>query len=123
MAQKKRKKSRCTADGVPLAVKIARQRKTHEQTIAAVQDVHQYDAAERMLYMASIALNEEFGFGQSRILRFLLKTVEVSQEYNAICSEDGQDVADAKLLQRIESLYAEKIPSLYSSERKGGGNG
>lgn len=119
MAQKKRKRNRCTANSVPLAVKIAQQRKAREQTVAAVQDVHQHDAAERMLYFASLALNEEFGFGRRRIHRFLLKTVEISQEYTEIMNEDGQDVADEKLRRCIVSLYREKLPSLYSSERKG----
>lgn len=54
---------------------------------------HQHDAAERMLYLAAIALHEAFGFGCGRLKRFLLKTVELSTEYNAIREADGKEYA------------------------------
>ena len=120
MSQKKHKRGRCTANSVPLSVKIARQRKTHEQTVDAIADAHQHDAAERVLYLAALVLHDEFGFGHTRLARFLFKVADISKEYNKIGMEDGWDYADEKVRRRIEELFKEKIPVLYSSEREEG---
>ena len=117
MGQKKHKRGRCTANSVPLSVKIARNRKTAERTVDALADAHQHDAAERVLYLAALVLHDEFGFGHSRLARFLLQVAEISKEYNKIGETDGWDYADEKVRRRIEELFQEKIPTLYSSER------
>lgn len=120
MGQKKNKRGRCTANSVPLSVKIARNRKTHEQTVSALTDARQHDAAERVLYLAALVLHDEFGFGHDRLARFLFGVAEISQEYNKIGVTDGWDVADEKVRRRIEELFKEKVPTLYSSERMEG---
>lgn len=112
-----KKKNRCTANGVPLAVKIQQQRALNKAAIEVVKDVRQTDALERIIYCMIIALNEEFGFGRQRIGRVLDKTAALSQEYNKLRREADVVYADEKLRLRAEEVLGGHISALYGSER------
>lgn len=113
-----KKKSRCTANSVPLVVKIQQQRALNKAVVGAVKDVRQTDALERIVYCMIIALNEEFGFGRQRIGRVLDKTVALSQEYKRKRRETDEVYADEKLRLRAEEVLGGHISTLYGSDRR-----
>ena len=112
-----KKKSRCTANSVPLVVKIQQQRALNKAAIEVVKDVRQTDALERIIYCMIIALNEEFGFGRQRIGRVLDKTAALSQEYKKLRQEADAVYADEKLRRRVEEVLGGRLSTLYGSER------
>lgn len=113
-----KKKNRCTANSVPLVVKIQQQRALNKAAVEAVKDVRQTDALERIIYCMIIALNEEYGFGRERLGRVLDKTAALSQQYNRLRRETDNVYADEKLRLRAEEVLKGSISTLYSSERK-----
>lgn len=71
MAQKKRKKTRCTANGVPLAAKLARdrmlreamQQAAHDATVQVESDIR----TQRALWLSVASIADAYGFGPERI--------------------------------------------------------
>lgn len=75
MAQKKRKKTRCMANGVPLAAKLARDRMIREAMQEAAHDatvqVQSEICTQRALWLAVASIADAYGFGPERMKKFL----------------------------------------------------
>lgn len=56
---------------------------------------------------AAVALNEQFGFGQKRIVDFRNAVQSVMDEYEALQTTDDVDYADAKLEQRYRQIMGD----------------
>ena len=64
------------------------------------------EAANRALWLAVVALNETPGvnLGRERLLRFAGVLSRLTDEFEAMAAEDGQDVALARLARRVEQI-------------------
>ena len=64
------------------------------------------EAANRALWLAVVALNETPGvnLGRERLLRFAEVLSRLTDEFEAMAAEDGQDAALARLSRRVEQI-------------------
>ena len=64
------------------------------------------EAADRALWLAVVALNETPGvnLGRERLVRFSGVLSRLTDEFEAMAAEDGQDVALARLSRRVEQI-------------------
>lgn len=120
MAQKKRKKTRCTADGIPLAVKLARQQMMREEIRAAARDatvkVESDTAIQRALWLAVVSVADAYGFGPQRLQKFFSAFQENSDDLLRMREEVDEDYAYEKLRQKAEQVTGMKIQYLYEHE-------
>ena len=118
MAQKKRKNTRCTANGVPLAAKLARdrmlreamQQAAHDATVQVESDIRTQRALWRSV--ASIA----DGFGPERIKKFFVALQDNSEEFERMKNEVDEDYANEKLRLKAERVTGMEIKYLYEAE-------
>lgn len=66
------------------------------------------EAAERIMWLAVVALNNVFGFGEQRAQRFMDELVKLANEHNAECGED-YDTALEHLRRRLETILKSKV--------------
>lgn len=64
------------------------------------------EAANRALWLAVVALNETPGvnLGRERLLRFAGVLSRLTDEFEAMAAEDGQDAALARLSRRVAQI-------------------
>lgn len=88
MAQKKRKKTRCTANGVPLAAKLARDRMLQEAMHQAAHDatvhVESNIRTQRALWMSVVSIADSFHAGPERMKRHFEALEENSEDFRHV---------------------------------------
>lgn len=75
-----------------------------KQYIDALARQRTKTAIDRTMWLAIVALNDEFGFAEIRAQRFFERMHKVAEAYNAECWQDGDDVADEHLRLRLEKI-------------------
>lgn len=75
-----------------------------KQHIDAVASQRTKTAIDRTMWLAIVALNDEFGFAEIRAQRFFERMHKVAEAYNAECWQDGDDVANEHLRRRLEKI-------------------
>ena len=117
MAQKKRKNTRCTANGVPLAAKLARdrmlreamQQAAHDATVQVESDIR----TQRALWLSVASIADAYGFGPERIKKFFVALQDNSEEFERMKNED---YANEKLRLKAERVTGMEIKYLYEAE-------
>lgn len=122
MAQKKRKKTRCTANGIPLAAKIARERRMREAVQeaahnAAVQ-VESDIRTQRALWLSVASIADAYGFGPERIKKFFVALQDNAEEFARMKAEADEDYANEKLRLKAERVTGMQIQYLYEQEAR-----
>ena len=102
MAQKKRKKTtRSTANGVPLAAKLARdrmlreamQQAAHDATVQVESDIR----TQRALWLSVASIADAYGFGPERIKKFFAALQDNSKECEHMKNEVDEDYAQREV--------------------------
>lgn len=75
-----------------------------KQHIDAVASQRTKTAIDRTMWLAIVALNDEFGFAEIRAQRFFERMHKVAEAYNSECWQDGDDVANEHLRLRLEKI-------------------
>lgn len=123
MAQKKRKKTtRCTANGVPLAAKLARdrmlreamQQAAHDATVQVESDIR----TQRALWLSVASIADAYGFGPERIKKFFAALQDNSEEFERMKTEVDEDYANEKLRLKAERVTGMEIKYLYEAEAR-----
>ena len=122
MAQKKRKKSRCTANGIPLAAKLARERMLRQAVKDAAHDasvrVESDICTQRALWLAVASIADAYGFGPERIKKFFVALQENGEEYARMKDEVDEEYANEKLRLKAERVTGMQIQYLYEQEAR-----
>ena len=120
MAQKKHKRQRCTANSVPLAVKLRQQQlirqEIHEQVHDAVLHVEADTAIQRALWLAVVSVADAYGFGPKRLEKFFAEFQENTDDLMRMTREVDEDYAYEKLRRKAEEVTGIKIQYLYEHE-------
>ena len=78
------------------------------ETARRAEDIARVEraAGDRALWLAVVALNETPGvnLGRERLDRFAGVLSRLTDEFEAMAAEDGQDVALARLARRVEQI-------------------
>ena len=87
------------------AAETARKAEAIAQKAADIAKVETH-AANRALWLAVVALNETPGvnLGRERLVRFAGVLSRLTDEFEAMAAEDGQDVALARLARRVDQI-------------------
>lgn len=85
-----------------------------DQAVALAADI----ICQRQLWGAVIALNEQFQFGPKRTVAFLNAMESVTDDFEAMKKEHGDDYAEEKLRQRAEQVSGVKIRYQHEAERE-----
>lgn len=123
MAQKKkRKKSRCTANGIPLAAKLARERMIRQAVKDAAHDasvrVESDICTQRALWLAVASIADAYGFGPERIKKFFVALQDNGEEYARMKDEVDEEYANEKLRLKAERVTGMQIQYLYEQEAR-----
>ena len=101
MANRKQRRHPAKRQGMNFADELQRQRMVKELAAEAAKDkmvkVQTEIRTQKTLWLAYVALNDEFQFGADRIERFAQQLMVRSEWFEKISQEDGDDVADEKL--------------------------
>lgn len=120
MAQKKHKRQRCTANGIPLAAKLRQQQlikqEIHEQVHDAVLHVEADTAIQRALWLAVVSVADAYGFGPQRLQKFFEAFQENTDDLMRKTAEADEEYAYEKLRQKAEQVTGTKIQYLYEHE-------
>lgn len=123
MAQPNRKQRREAAKkrpGETYADVLARKKQIKEAVEKIVRDesvVLETDIkTQRVLWMAKVALSEEFGFAESRVQRFMLAIDKIREEVEELAAENGWDYAIEKLRQRSEQVSGAKEEYIHEED-------
>lgn len=120
MAQKKHKRQRCSANGVSMRDKLARERAIREAIDSSVLETKTRFVADRQtqraLWMATVAAADVFGAGPTRIQRWLQRMEEIGDEYYALVEDADEQYADEKLRQRAAEISGKEISQMYQAE-------
>lgn len=84
-----------------------------DEAVALAADI----ICQRQLWGAVIALNEVFQFGPKRTRQFLEAMEAVTDDFNAMKAEHGDDYAEEKLRQRAEKVSGITIRYQHEAER------
>lgn len=95
-------------------IKEAVEKSAHDNTVALEVDIK----LQRFLWMAVIALNEEFGFGGERAKRFMLALETVANEAEQMARENGGAYAQAKLMQRAGQITGIPIEPVHEAQMR-----
>lgn len=90
-------------------IKEAVDRSVHDNSVALEADIK----VQRLLWMAVVALNEEFGFGGERAKRFLVTLQEVAEECERMAQDNGGYYARQKLMERASQIIGEDITPVH----------
>ena len=74
-----------------------------KQQIQAIKSKSVKEAVERTMWLSVVALNDEFGFAETRAERFLKRLQKVAELHEAECTED-YDLAMEHLRARLEKI-------------------
>lgn len=122
MAQKKHKKSRCTANGIPLAAKLARERMIRQAVKDAAHDasvrVESDICTQRALWLAVASIADAYGFGPERIKKFFVALQDNGEEYARMKDEVDEEYANEKLRLKAERVTGMQIQYLYEQEAR-----
>lgn len=122
MAKIKKHKNRCTANGVPYAAKLARQRMIRE---AVQQEAHNAAVhveadirTQRALWLAVASIADAYGIGPDRMRRFFEALQANNEEFERMKAENDEDYANEKLRMKAERCTGMEIDYLYEAEWK-----
>ena len=122
MAQKKRKKTRCTANGVPLAAKLARDRMLREAMHQAAHDatvhVESNIRTQRALWLSVVSIADSFHAGPERMKRYFEALDENIEDFQRMMEEVDEDYANEKLRLKAERVTGMEIKYLYEAEAR-----
>lgn len=76
--------------------------------IAAITQRTTREAADLVVYLSVVALNNTFGFGAERAERFMHELQRVAAEHDKECAED-YDLAKEHLRRRLEQILQCKV--------------
>lgn len=119
MAQKKHKKTCCTANGVPFAAKLARDRMLREAMQQAAHDatvhVESNIRTQRALWLSVASIADAYGFGPERIKKFFVALQDNSEEFERMKNEVDEDYALEKLRLKAARVTGMDIQYLYTA--------
>lgn len=95
-------------------IKQAVEQTAHDASIAIEADIK----TQRFLWIAVIALNEEFGFGGERARRFLLALEKVANEVEQMAKEHGGYYAKKKLMDRASQITGIDVSPVHEEEMR-----
>lgn len=78
------------------------------QHIQEVTNKTTKEATNLMIWLAVVALNNEFGFGEERAQRFMNELQRMAEEHDAACKDD-YDLATERLRVRLEKILRCKV--------------
>ena len=120
MAQKKHKRQRCSANGISMRDKLARERlikqEIHEQVHDAVLHVEADTAIQRALWLAVVSVADAYGFGPQRLQKFFKAFQENTDDLMRMTREADEVYAYEKLRRKAEEVTGIKIEYLYEHE-------
>lgn len=97
---KKSGQSFAEAVGARQMIREAVERKVHSESVRLEADI----INQRMLWEAVVALNEEFGFGGQRAVRFMEALGRVADEVLELRKANGEQYTFEKLRQRASQI-------------------
>lgn len=119
MAQKKRKKTRCTANGVPLVSKLARDRMFREAVQQAAHDeavhVESNIRIQRALWLSAVSIADSFHAGPERMKRYFDALEENVEDFRRMMEEVDEDYALEKLRLKAARVTGMDIQYLYTA--------
>ena len=119
MAQKKRKKTCCTANGVPLAAKLARDRMLREAMHQAAHDatvhVESNIRTQRALWLSVVSIADSFHAGPERMKRYFEALDENIEDFQRMMEEVDEDYALEKLRLKAARVTGMDIQYLYTA--------
>lgn len=117
MAQKKHKRQRCNATGVPLRDKLAYQRELKDAINRQAHDVTleilSNRQSQRVLWLAVISMCQAYQIGEKRMPLFFEAMEENRAEYERMISEVDLEYADEKLRIKAEEVSHMPIKQVY----------
>ena len=119
--EQRRAQARRKVPGMTYAGQLAR-RKIGQQTLRMAMEDEAVRLAsdiicQRQLWAAVVALNEQYQFGPKRTRQFLEAMEAVTDDFNAMKAEHGDDYAEEKLRQRAEKVSGITIRYQHEAER------
>ena len=90
------------------------EREVHSESVRLETDI----INQRMLWEAVVALNEEFGFGGQRAVRFMDALGRVADEVLKMRKADGEQYAFEKLRQRAAQITGIDIKYIHEDEMR-----
>ena len=73
---------------------------------------------QRFMWMAVVALNEEYGFGGERARKFLLALEKVANECEQMAAENGGYYARQKLMERAGQITGMEITPVHEEQMR-----
>ena len=120
MANRQQRRHPAKRQGMNFADELQRQRMVKELAAEAAKDkmvkVQTEIRTQKTLWLAYVALNDEFQFGADRIERFAQQLMKRSEWFEKISQEDGDDVADEKLRREIQRIMRTSVSYVYEDE-------
>lgn len=111
---KKPGQSFAEAVGARQMIREAVEREVHSESVRLESDI----INQRMLWEAVVALNEEFGFGGQRAVRFMEALGRVADEVLKMREADGEQYAFEKLRQRASQITGIDIKYIHEDEMR-----
>lgn len=102
------------AVGAKMMIREAVERKVHDESVRLEADI----INQRMLWEAVVALNDEFGFGGQRAIRFMEALGRVADEVAEMRKESGEQYAFEKLRQRAAQITGIDIKYIHEDEMR-----
>lgn len=102
------------AVGARAMIKEAVERRVYSESVRLESDI----ANQRLLWEAVVALNEEFGFGGQRAVRFMEALGRVAEEVAGLRERDGDQYAYEKLRQRAAQITGIDIKYIHEDEMR-----
>lgn len=117
MAQKKHKRQRCSATGVPLRDKLAYQRELknaiNRQAHDVTLEILSNRQSQRVLWLAVISMCQAYQIGEKRMPLFFEALEENRTEYERMVAEGDLEYADEKLRRKAEEVSHMPIKQVY----------
>jgi hypothetical protein len=112
------------AQGLSYADRLSRQRAVElaarEATMSTAVQIKADIQAQRMLWLACVAMNDAFGIGAERFRRFSECLDERTEWYSTMAKETDEEYANEKLRQEAERCSGIEIKYLYEEQAQRG---
>lgn len=115
-----KKKHKPLPPGMTYAEKLAQEKMVKEAVEKAARDhtvkIRAEILAQRDLWLQIVSIGRAFGVAQKRIWDYFDTLAEVTEEFNDMTEEHGQEYALEKLRQAAEKLTGVPLEYLYEKE-------
>lgn len=120
MANRKQRRHPAKPQGFTFADQLQRQRMIKEMAVETARDkmvkVQTEIRTQKVLWLAHLALNDEFSFGPVSFDRFDNALIRRSEWYEDLVKGGDQEYADEKLRQELERVTRTKVSYVYEEQ-------